>query len=227
MTTNADTLTVYIVDSDSVSRGGLEALVASVGLRVEGYPHIEDFIDSYRPAQPGCLLLDVGSREEAQERDDQDALIRNAVDLPVIVLARDADVPMAVAAMKKGAFEFIEQPYNEQFLLDRVQNALTLDESRRQRLAYRRAVIEHYASLTPREREVMAMVVRGLANKEIATFLDVSRKTVEVHRAKVMSKMQAESFSELIQMALIVGILKEYADENSEYDEPVEAETDD
>ena len=207
-------------------RDTLEALVSSVGLRVEKYSHIKDFVGNYRSAQAGCLLLEVKARED-QENSGHAELRRHDVELPVIVLAKDADVSMAVMAMKNGAFDFIERPFNEQFLLDRVQNALNLDKGRRQQLAYRRSVIEHYANLTPRECDVMAMVVRGMANKEIAADLEVSRKTVEVHRAKVMDKMQAQSFSELIQMALIVGILKEYADEYGEHDNASEAHPDD
>jgi RNA polymerase sigma factor (sigma-70 family) len=134
------------------------------------------------------------------------------IDLPVIIITGYGDVPVAVAAMKGGAVDFIEKPFNEQLLLDSVQNALAQDQAQRQSRLRRQEVIQRFASLTPREEEVMKWVVEGLPNKDIAENLAVSRKTVEVHRAKVMAKMQAESLSDLIQMAIVVGILREYGE---------------
>lgn len=210
----ADTPIVYVLAEDAVARDALQALMRSIGLPVVAYAQMEHFAAAYAPQQPGCLVLDLG-RQGRHGLEVQHELQRQVLDLPVIIIAEAADVPMAVSAMKNGALDFLERPYNEQLLLDCVQSALALDQGRRQALGYRRAAVDRFATLTPREREVMRMAVQGLANKDIARALAVSRKTVEVHRAKVMAKMGAESFSELVRMALIVGILENFADEDT------------
>jgi len=200
---------VFIIDDDPAVRDSFEWLLESVGLGVSTYARPQDFFEHYTPGQPGCVLLDV-RMPGISGLNIQQKLSEYGVDLPVIIITGHGDVPMAVTAMKHGALDFIEKPCNDQLLLDCVQNALAQDQARRNARAHHQEVIARFASLTFREREVMERVVQGMPNKVIADTLSVSRKTVEVHRAKVMNKMQAESLSDLIQMAIIVGILKEY-----------------
>ncbi len=203
---NPDAL-VYVVDDDPALRDSLKWLLDSVGLDARTYANAQDFFAAWRDeGRPACLLLDVRMPGMGGLQ-MQHRLPEHGIELPVIVITGHGDVPMAVAAMKQGALDFIEKPFNDQSLLDSVHNALVRDRARRELLARRRGIHEYYASLTPREREVMALVVRGMPNKAIADALQVSRKTVEVHRAKVMDKMQAESLSELIQMALALDLL--------------------
>lgn len=201
---------VYIVDDDPALRDSLKWLLESVGLQAASYARPQDFLENYPRGQAGCLLLDV-RMPEMSGLHLQQRLPELGIHLPVIIITGHGDVPMAVTAMKHGALDFIEKPFNDQLLLDCVQNALHHDQEHRQAQARNRTVAERFGSLTRREREVMELVVQGLPNKAIAETLEVSRKTVEVHRAKVMDKMRAESLSDLIQMAMAVGLLKEYA----------------
>lgn len=201
---------VYVVDDDAALRDSLTWLLESVGLRASVHANAQEFLAGWQaPDNAACLLLDVRMPGmgglQAQNR-----LPEFGIEIPVIVITGHGDVPMAVAAMKAGAVDFIEKPFNDQLLLDCVQAALARDRQRRAALARRESVRTRFASLTPREREVMREVVRGHANKDIAESLVVSRKTVEVHRAKVMDKMQAESLSQLIQMAMSLGELGEF-----------------
>lgn len=200
---------VFVIDDNAAFRDSMQRLFDSVGLKIMAYASAEQFLEEYPADQPGCLLLDIrmpgGSGLELQQE-----LLQRDIHLPVVVVTAYGDVATAVAAMKNGALDFIEKPCNEQQLLDCVQNALARDQADREAYRKRRVLNQRFASLTPREREVMERVVQGLSNKEIADALNVSRKTIEVHRAKVMEKMQTASLSELIQMAIIVGILKEY-----------------
>lgn len=202
---------VFVIDDDAAFRDSMQRLFESVGLKIKAYASAEPFLQEYPPDQPGCLLLDIkmpgGSDLALQQQ-----LAKRDIHLPVVVVTACGDVTTAVAAMKNGALDFIEKPCNEQQLLDCVQNALARDQADREAYRKRRILNQRFASLTPREREVMERVVQGLSNKEIADVLAVSRKTIEVHRAKVMEKMQTASLSELIQMAIIVGILKEYVE---------------
>lgn len=211
MTTELESPVIFIIDDNPAIRDSLQWLLESVGLRAIAFPRGQDFLDTYKPGQYGCLLLDV--RMPGMSGLHLLEKLRQAdIDLPVIIITGYGDVPAAVAAMKGGAVDFIEKPFNEQLLLDSVQNALAQDQAQRQSRLRRQEVIQRFASLTPREEEVMKWVVEGLPNKDIAENLAVSRKTVEVHRAKVMAKMQAESLSDLIQMAIVVGILREYGE---------------
>jgi FixJ family two-component response regulator len=206
---------VFVVDDDAALRGALKFLLESVGLHVAVYSRAEEFLRSYLREfplnQPGCLLLDVRmpgmSGLHAQQK-----LPEVGIDLPVIIITGHADVSMAVTSMKQGAFDFVEKPFNDQLLLDSVQNALEHNMAHRRSDAHRQEVLDRFATLTPREREVMERVVEGMHNKVIAADLLVSRKTVEVHRAKVMEKLQAESLSDLIQMAMNVGILCDFVE---------------
>lgn len=200
---------VYVVDDDPALRDSLRCLLESVGLRALVFADTDAFLAAYQPDRPGCLLLDV----QIPGRNDlnvQQRLHGHDIDVPVIIVTGHGDVAMAVTALKQGALDFIEKPFNEQLLLDCVHNALTEDVVRRRTRARRRELLRRLDTLTPREQDVLRWVVEGLSNREIAEVLSLSRKTVEVHRAKVMQKMEADTLSQLIRMAMAIGILKVY-----------------
>ena len=204
--------TVFIVDPDDEARSGSQGLMESIGLRVEAFAGHEAFLKNYSREQFGCLVLRL-QLPGTTAIDFQSRLTEARIELPVIIIAEHDDVESAVEAMKNGAFDFLEQPVNEQRLLDCVQSALSQDRSRRQSKAYRQGLLERFETLTAREKEVMLRVVQGMPNRLIAEALTVSPKTVEVHRSKVMEKMQAGSLSELISVAVVIGILSEYVDD--------------
>ncbi|HHW76366.1 MAG TPA: response regulator transcription factor [Xanthomonadaceae bacterium] len=200
---------VYVVDDDPALRDSLRCLLESVGLRALVFADTDAFLAAYQPDRPGCLLLDV----HIPGRNDlnvQQRLHGHGIDVPVIIVTSHGDVAMAVTAMKQGALDFIEKPFNEQLLLDCVHHALAEDVVRRRTRARRRELLRRLDTLTPREQDVLRRVVEGLSNREIAEVLSLSRKTVEVHRAKVMQKMEADTLSQLIRMAMAIGILKVY-----------------
>lgn len=195
---------VYVVDDDAAARDSLSWLLSSVGLHVETYPSAREFQEAFRPGTSGCVIVDVrmpGISGLELHRELQ------ALDLspPVIIITGHGDVSMAVHAMKAGAFDFIEKPFNDQVLLDRVQAAID-ESSRRHREHAESSEIENRVhSLTPREREVLDLVVTGESNKGIAHRLGISEKTVEAHRAKVMEKIQARSVTDLVKMVMTLG----------------------
>lgn len=193
--------TVFIVDDDQAVARSLRWLIESVRLRVETYASAQAFIDGYDAARPGCLVLDVRmpgmSGIELQER-----LAAQKIRVPIIFITGHGDVQMAVRAVQAGAFDFVEKPFNDQDLLDRVQRAIARDGEWRDRDLHQARLRALFASLTPRESEVLDLVVDGLSNKAVANALGLSAKTVEVHRAKVMEKLQARSVSDLVKMAM-------------------------
>lgn len=197
------TPTVFVVDDDAAMRTSLRWLIESVGLSVETYNSAQEFLNAYTD-RSGCIVLDVRmpgmSGLELQEH-----LNSRRIMIPVIIVTGHGDIPMAVAAMKAGAVEFIEKPFNDQRLLDCVQEALQRDNRIRNDQVEKAAIDQRLDNLTPREEKVMEMVVAGKANKVIAALLDVSAKTVEAHRAKVMEKMGVTSLAELVRLALIAG----------------------
>jgi two-component system, LuxR family, response regulator FixJ len=193
--------TVFVVDDDDAVRESLSWLIESVGLRVETYASPREFLAAYDPVRPGCLVLDV-RMPGMSGLDLQDRLAPLQNPPPTIIITGHGDVPMAVRAMKAGAVDFIEKPFNDQVLLDCIQRALERDDQNRRRQMRRASVGTLLAQLTPREREVMDRMVAGMPNKAMAADLGISVKTVEAHRAKVMEKMQAESLSELVRMVL-------------------------
>ena len=194
--------TVFIVDDDDQVRDSLSVLLGSVGLPAETFSTAQDFFDAYDPERSGCLVLDIRmpgmSGLELQERLNE----RRAI-LPVIVITGHGDVSLAVKAMKGGAVDFLQKPFDEQDLLDRVQQALADDARRRHELEDRRAVLDRLATLTQREREVMELIVDGQANKDVAASLGISHRTVEIHRARVMEKTVASSLAHLVRIALL------------------------
>jgi len=198
------TPTVFIVDDDQAMRSSLKWLIESIGMQVKTYGSADEFLNSYFPGRAGCLLLDVRMPGKSG-LELQAHLAREDSRLPVIIITGHGDVSMAVKAMKSGAVDFIEKPFHDEELLTSIRNALEFDEKRRVLQSRRAEIAVRLAELTPREHEVMEMVTEGRANKEIATVLGVSAKTVEAHRARVMDKMGASSLAELVRMALIVG----------------------
>ena len=200
--------TVFVIDDDPAVRESLQWLIESVGLNVKTYSTAQGFLDAFDRDRPGCLVLDV-RMPGISGLDLQDQLASQQVRIPVIIITGHADVPMAVRAMKAGVVDFIEKPFSDELLLDRIRAALELDARIRVNQSHRTEVEAHFAQLTPREREVMSMVVAGKSNKQIAAELRLSQKTVEVHRAHVMQKMHAESLAELVQMAVTLGVVQQ------------------
>jgi len=199
---------VFVVDDDRAIRDSLSWLLNSVGLSVRAYAKAADFLADHDPSQPGCLVLDV-RMPGMSGLDLQAELARRGVELPTIVITGHAEVSMAVRAVKAGAIDFIEKPFSDQLLLDRVRQALEIDLEAREVRRRREDARRRLATLTTREREVLNLVVAGKANKEIASALGVSPKTVEVHRAHVMSKMCVDSLAELIRVTLLAGEIRE------------------
>lgn len=195
--------TIYIVDDDDGMRRALTALMTTVGYQAVACARPSEFMTKYDAHQPGCVVLDV-RMPEMSGLEVQQQLNRSGSMVPVILITGHGDIPMAVQAMKDGAFDFMQKPFRDQELLDRINAALKLD-------AENRALVERHAdlrrraeTLTPREREVMKLVVDGRANKVIAIDLGLSERTVEIHRGNVMEKMGARSIAHLVKMHLML-----------------------
>jgi FixJ family two-component response regulator len=191
---------VFVVDDDESLRASLKDLIRSVGLRVEDFASAHEFLRSKRPDMPSCLVLDVRLKG-LSGLDLQKRLIAGDIEIPIIFITGHGDVPMTVQAMKAGAVEFLTKPFRDQDLLDAVQQALERDRRAREQRAKAEELHSRYRSLTPREREVMALVVAGLLNKQIAGELGTSEASVKVHRQHVMEKIGAGSLAELVRMA--------------------------
>lgn len=198
-----DTATVFIVDDDEAVRDSLSFLMQSVGLKTESFDSADSFLQANPVERAGCLLLDI-RMPGMSGLELQGLLGERGIRLPVIFISGHADVPMAVRALKAGAFDFVEKPFNDQLLLDCVQRAIESDRQQRQNEAQLEEWSERMATLTPREREVMELVVEGAANKMISATLGVSLKTVEAHRARVMEKLKADSLSHLVRMSVLL-----------------------
>jgi two-component system response regulator FixJ len=197
-----DSATVFVLDDDASMRDSLRWLIQSVGLPVEAYSSAGDFLEKYDRERPGCLVLDVRMRGMSG-LELQEELVRRGISVPVIVVTGHADVPMAVRAMKAGALDFLEKPFSDQALLDRIQRAIEIDREARRSRDERADVLARLAVLTRREREIVDLLVEGKANKEIAAELGLSTRTVEGHRAHIMDKVGATSFAELVRMTLV------------------------
>jgi FixJ family two-component response regulator len=195
--------TVFVVDDDDAVRRALTTLMESVAYPCIAYGSAQDFLAHYDAARPGCLILDI-RMPEMSGLELQIELNTRGWQIPVIFVTGHGDVPMAVDAMKKGAFDFVQKPFRDQDLLDRVNRALQVDASVRLESAGKEDVLHRWESLTPREKEVMALIVEGKANKVIAMDLDLSERTVEIHRARVMEKMKARSVAQLVKMSLLL-----------------------
>ena len=192
---------VFIVDDDEAVRSSLRLLLKSVGQVPEALGSAREFLRKYDPMQPGCLVLDVRMPEMSGLELQEQLNLLGAV-IPVIFVTGHGDVPMAVEAMQAGAFDFLQKPFRDQDLIDRIQRALEKDRANRALLAERAVIRQHLESLTPREREVLQMVASGKPNKIMASDLGVSQRTVEIHRARVMEKMGATSLAQLVRMVM-------------------------
>ncbi len=193
--------TVFVVDDDDAVRTSLRLLLKSVGLPVETSASAQEFLDGYDADRAGCLVLDIrmpgmSGLELQQKLNDMHAIV------PIVFITGHGDVPMAVEAMQHGAVDFIQKPFRDQDLIDRINQALEKDRENRDGLRERDVIRQRIAHLTPREREVLDLVTKGKANKVIAGDLDVSQRTVEIHRARVMEKMGASSLAHLVRMVI-------------------------
>lgn len=195
--------TVFIVDDDAGVRDSLQFMLESAGHTVEAFENALGMIDRSRAPVAGCLVADL-RLPGMSGLDMCDALRHAGVRLPTVVITGHGDVPAAVRAMKSGAIDFLEKPFSERALLDRVEAALALDRDSRAEDRQRREVADLHEQLTPRERQVMASVVEGRLNKQIAADLGLSHKTIEVHRSHVMEKMNAASLAQLVRMAVLL-----------------------
>ena len=198
---------VFVVDDDEAVRKGISLLLKSVSIQTETFGSAQEFLSAYSPNRPGCLVLDV-RMPGMSGLDLQDHLAEQDIRLPIVIITGHGDVPMAVRAVKMGAVDLIEKPFRDQVLLECVQKALQLDKELRKDAEERAGIKERLSDLTPREHQIMQMVVTGKPNKVIARELGLSQKTVEFHRAHVMAKTEAGSVAELVRLALKVGAKK-------------------
>jgi FixJ family two-component response regulator len=195
--------TVFIVDDEPDVRAALRLLIKSVGYSVECFESADQFFTQFDPERRGCLILDV-RMPGMSGMDLQDKLKHNKALLPIIMISGHGEIPMAVKAVQNGAIDFLQKPFSDQQLLDRISQALELDDKRHEDQQIRQEAQSRYDSLTPREKEIFHEVVAGKLNKIIAYELDISTRTVEIHRAKAMEKMGARNLSELINQANLI-----------------------
>jgi FixJ family two-component response regulator len=196
---------VCVIDDDAEVRGALSSLFRSAGLDVALYDATDAFLAAGVPAVASCLVLDVRLRGESG-LDFQDQLVKHGLDIPVILITGHGDIPMTVRGMRAGAIDFLPKPFSDDQMLAAVAAAIEQDRARRADAAGQAQLRDCYASLTPREREVMGLVVTGLMNKQVAARLDLSEITVKIHRGNVMRKMEAQSLADLVRMAELLGV---------------------
>jgi len=195
--------TVYVVEDDEAVRDSLELLLQSDDKPVKTYDSATAFLKSYSDAMAGCIVLDIrmpgmDGMELQKKLNDKHSI------LPIIFVTGHGDVPMAVDAMKEGAIDFIQKPYREEALLEKIEAALVQDRQQRKRLGEKQEIVRRVKSLTPREHEIMDRMIAGQANKVIAIELEISQRTVEIHRSRVMHKMGTHSLAHLVRMVLSV-----------------------
>jgi two-component system, LuxR family, response regulator FixJ len=195
------TPTVYIVDDDTGVRSSIRVLMKSVGLPAIPFASAREFLAAYHPHQPGCVVLDIRMPEMSGLELQQVLSERGAV-IPVIFITGHGDIAMAVEAMRRGAFDFLQKPFRDQDLIDRIQTAMTRDRDLRESLREHGRTRARINSLTPRESEVLDLLTSGKANKMMAQDLGLSQRTVEIHRAHVMEKMGARSVAQLVRMVM-------------------------
>jgi len=201
---------VLVVDDDASVRRAIKRLVGSIGLQVEVFGSAHEFLSSKRPEAPSCLVLDI-RLPGISGLDFQRTLADANIHIPIIFITAHGDIPMTVRAMKAGAVEFLAKPFRDQDLLDAIHVALELDRTRRQQESEIAILRKRLESLTPREREVLPLVVSGLLNKQIAGEIGTSENTVKVHRSQLMRKMGADSLADLVRLAEKIGIPRKRA----------------
>ena len=197
---SADDSIVFIIDDDQSMREALTRLLGTVGLRAQAFKTPQEFLNTKRPDAPSCLVLDV-RLPGLSGLDLQRELANADPPIPIVFITAHGDIPMTVQAMKAGAVEFLTKPFRDQQLLDAVQQAIDRDRAARHQRAELAELRRRYESLTPRERQVLTLVVTGLLNKQIAAELRTSEATVKAHRGELMHKMKAESVAQLVRMA--------------------------
>jgi RNA polymerase sigma factor (sigma-70 family) len=193
--------TVFVIDDDASVRDSISLILSLKGMRTQIFSSAEDFLETYRPEWRGCILTDL-QMSGMSGLDLQQALHERGISLPVVVLTAHGDVPTTRVAMKGGAFDFLEKPVNDEVLLEVLQNAIREDIHRHDAESAEIALRSRLARLTPREREVLDLLVEGLSQREIAARLNISPRTVEVYKARMMEKLQCRSLAELIRTAL-------------------------
>ena len=206
MTNESSPPTVFIVDDDDAMLDALTIMAETGGIPVEAFASAQDFLDSYDPERPGCLVVDV-RMPHMTGLELQQVLSTHGIELPVVIISGNGDAKVAVQAMKAGAIDFLEKPFKEQDLLNCINNAFEMDAQRRRQQSLLNVYVSRYDSLTPREQEVMQLLVSGRSGKQIAGDLGVSYKTMEKFRGGAMRKMQADSLAELVLMAVDLGLI--------------------
>jgi FixJ family two-component response regulator len=201
---------VFVIDDDDSMRLALARLFYSMRMRVEVFASAQEFLKSKRPDVPSCLVLDV-RLPGLSGLDFQAALAKQDIRIPIVFITGHGDIPMSVKAMKAGAIDFLAKPFRDQDLLDAVAAAIQGDQNRREQEHVISDLRAHFESLTPREREIMALVVGGLMSKQIAARIELSEITVKVHRSHLMRKMGARTVAELVRMAQVLGVAPEAA----------------
>jgi FixJ family two-component response regulator len=198
------TATVFVVDDDAGVRSSIRLLLKSVGIPATPMASAQEFLASFDPAQPGCLVLDIRMPGMSGLELQQQLNLRGAI-IPVLFMTGHGDVPMAVEAMQQGAFDFLQKPFRDQDLIDRIQKALARDQESRTALRQHGQIRDKLESLTAREKEVLQLLTQGKQNKVMAAELGISQRTVEIHRAHVMEKLGAHSVAQLVRMVLDAG----------------------
>ncbi len=199
MSNNEADVFVYLVDDEFAVRDSLSLLIESTGLAVRSFASAEGFLNNYDPEYPGCLLLDV-RMPSMSGLELQDELLRREISIPIIFISGHAGIPDSAKAFRAGAVDFLEKPFDNELLLERIMEAIKKDIANREQLIEYHNIQNRLDQLTVREKEVLSLIINGHSNKEMANILAISNRTVEVHRARIMEKMQAESLVELIMM---------------------------
>ncbi|WP_019531016.1 response regulator transcription factor [Dasania marina] len=194
---------VHIIEDDDAVRDSLQMMLESIGQKTKAFANADSFLSIYNQEMAGCIVLDIrmpgmNGMELQRQLNELNSI------LPIIFVTGHGDVPMAVEAMQQGAIDFVQKPYREQELLDKIATAMALDEDNRASLQQRQLIMQRMNDLTPRERDVMQLMVEGKANKVIAIDLEISQRTVEIHRARVMEKLNANSLAHLVRMFMAV-----------------------